>query len=94
MLGIYLSIVGSIIFCISFGIIVAMRKSFLMTIICLESMLLSVNLVFIGFSYFWQNTLGQIMVLLVMSIGAVEIVIGLAILVVHYHVKGSIFVDN
>ena len=87
-------IVSSIIFAIAFGSIVMMRKSFLITLISLESMLLSVNLSVIGFSYLWQNTIGQVLALLIISIGAVEIVVGLAILVIHYHVTGSIFVDK
>ena len=94
MFGIYLAIIGSVIFCLSLGGIVVMRKSFLMTMIALESMLLSVNLVLVGFSYLWQNTTGQVLVLLVMSIGAVEVVVGLAILVSYYHIKGSMFVDK
>ncbi len=94
MLGLYLSIVGSVIFIISFTAIITMRKSFLMTIIALEIMLLSVDLVVVGFSYFWQNTLGQVLVLFIISIGAVEIIIGLAILIVYYHLHSSIFVDK
>jgi NADH-quinone oxidoreductase subunit K len=94
MFGVYLAIVASVIFSLSIGSVIVMRKSFLMTLIALESMLLAVNLALVGFSYFWQNTEGQVLVLLVMSIGAVEIVIGLAILVSYYHIKGSMFVDK
>ncbi len=94
MFGIYLNIISAIVFAISLGAIVAVRKSFLITLISLESMLLAVNLSLVGFSYLWQNSLGQVLVLLVIAVGAVEIVVGLAILVMHYHVTGSIFIDK
>ena len=94
MFGIYLNVISVIVFTIGFASVIVSRKSFLITIIGLETMLLAVNMSLVGFSYLWQNTIGQVLVLFVMSIGAVEIVVGLAILVVHADKTGSVFVDK
>ena len=59
----------------------------------MELMLLSVNLSFILFSVYLDDILGQLFFLLVLTIAASESAIGLAILVIYYRLRGSIFID-
>jgi NADH-quinone oxidoreductase subunit K len=82
-----------ILFLISlFGIII-LRKNVIMIIICIEMMLLAVNLLLMLFSVYLDDIVGQIFALLVLTIAAAESAIGLAILVIYYKLRGVISVD-
>jgi len=59
----------------------------------LEIILLSANINFVIFSIYFDDILGQIYSLLILTIAAVESAIGLAILIVYYRLRGSIAVD-
>ena len=79
-----------------FGICLT-RKNIIIILMCLEIILLSVNLNFIIFSVYLDDLLGQVFSLFVLTVAAAEAAIGLAILVVYYRVKGSIataFINN
>ena len=69
------------------------RKNFIIILMCIEMMLLSVNLNFICFSLYIDDILGQIMSLFILTIAAGESAIGLALLVVYYRVKGIIALE-
>lgn len=92
--GFFYTIVGTVMFIFASGGIILLRKSIITALISLEIALLGVNMSFLGFSVIWQNSLGQVMTLIVLSIGAVEIVVGLAIAVVYYHLNGTILIDK
>lgn len=66
------------------------RKNLIVILMCLEVILLSINLNFITFSIYLDDFLGQIFSLFVLTVAAAESAIGLAILVTYYRVKGSI----
>jgi NADH-quinone oxidoreductase subunit K len=59
---------------------------------CLEIMLLAVNLNLVMFSIFLDDMAGQILALMVLTVAAAETSIGLAILVAYYKCRGSISV--
>ncbi len=69
-------------------------KQHLLTILLsLEIVLLAVTINFVVFSVFYDDTIGQVFALLVLSVAAAETALGLAILVVYYRLRGGIAVD-
>lgn len=74
------------------GIFIA-RKNIIIILMCIELMLLAVNLNFIVFSVYLDDILGQVFSLFVLTVAAAEASIGLAILVVYYRVRGTIGID-
>ena len=61
---------------------------------CIELMLLAVNLNFIAFSYFSGDVAGQIFVFFILTVAAAEAAIGLAILVVLFRNLNTINVSK
>jgi NADH-quinone oxidoreductase subunit K len=61
---------------------------------CIELMLLAVNLNFIAFSHYLNDISGQIFVFFILTVAAAESAIGLAILVVLFRNIRSINVDD
>ena len=66
------------------------RKNIIVILMCVELMLLAVNMNFIIYSVYLDDLLGQIFALFVLTIAAAESAIGLAILVVYYRINGTI----
>jgi NADH-quinone oxidoreductase subunit K len=66
------------------------RKNILITIMSIELMLLAVNLDFIAFSIQFDDLVGQIFVLFILTIAATESAIGLAILSIYNNTKNTI----
>ena len=62
-LGDYL-VLGAILFSISFAGIIINRKNIIVLLMCVEIMLLAVNTNFVAFSYYLNNSAGDIFVLL------------------------------
>jgi NADH-quinone oxidoreductase subunit K len=87
-------VVGAILFCLSVAGIFLNRKSMIILLMCIELMLLAVNLNFIAFSHFLQDTAGQVFVFFILTVAAAESAIGLAILVVLFRSKNTIHVDD
>lgn len=87
-------ILAAILFCISVAGIFINRKNMIVLLMCIELMLLAVNMNFIAFSYFLQDITGQIFVFFILTVAAAESAIGLAILVVLFRNRGSINVDD
>jgi NADH-quinone oxidoreductase subunit K len=89
----YLSI-GAILFTIGvFGIFLN-RKNVIVILMSIELMLLAVNINFVAFSSFLGDLVGQIFVLLILTVAAAEAAIGLAIVVVYFRNRGTIAVDD
>lgn len=76
-----------------FGIILN-RKSVLLILMCIELVLLSVNLNFIIFSVYLDDFYGQIFSLFILTIAAAESAIGLAILILYYRIRGKILINQ
>ncbi|MDJ0863803.1 MAG: NADH-quinone oxidoreductase subunit NuoK [Gammaproteobacteria bacterium] len=85
---------GAIMFCLSMTGIFLNRKNVLILLMCIELMLLSVNLNFIAFSHFLGDTAGQVFVFFILTVAAAESAIGLAILVVLFRNRQTINVDD
>ena len=74
------------------GIFIA-RKNIIIILMCVELMLLAVNLNFIVFSVYLDDILGEVFALFVLTVAAAEASIGLAILVVYYRIRGTVGID-
>lgn len=87
-------ILGAILFSISVAGIFLNRKNVIILLMCIELMLLAVNINFIAFSHFLGDTAGQVFVFFILTVAAAEAAIGLAILVVLFRNRGTINVSE
>ncbi len=87
-------ILSAILFCISIAGIFINRKNLIILLMCIELMLLSVNMNFVAFSWFYGDITGQIFVFFILTVAAAESAIGLAILVVLFRNINSINVKD
>ncbi|MEW7995372.1 MAG: NADH-quinone oxidoreductase subunit NuoK [gamma proteobacterium symbiont of Ctena orbiculata] len=87
-------ILGAILFAISIAGIFINRKNVIVLLMCVELMLLAVNINFVAFSQFLGDTAGQVFVFFILTVAAAEAAIGLAILVVLFRSKRSINVED
>ena len=87
-------LVSVIIFLISFFGLIYNKKSILIILISIELILLSVNILFIVFSIYLDDIIGQIFTLFILTIAAAETSIGLSLLLVSYRVRCNILIDN
>lgn len=85
---------AAILFCISIAGIFINRKNLIVLLMCIELMLLSINMNFVAFSYFSATLTGQVFVFFILTIAAAEAAIGLAILVVLYRNRQTINVSD
>ncbi len=92
-LGHYLA-VAAILFTIGIFGIFLNRKNVIVILMSIELILLAVNINFVAFSTHIGDLMGQVFALLVLTVAAAEVAIGLAILVVYFRNRGSIAVDD
>jgi NADH-quinone oxidoreductase subunit K len=83
-----------IIFVLGFIGIVTNNKNLIMILICVEIILCSINLLFIYSSFLIDDILGQIFVLVVLTVAASEASIVLAIIILTFRLKGNIFIKD
>lgn len=88
-LGHYLAL-AAVLFCISVAGIFINRKNVIVLLMCIELMLLAVNINFVAFSRFLGDVDGQIFVFFILTVAASEAAIGLAILVTLFRNRGTI----
>ena len=69
------------------------KKNAIMILICLELLILSVNINFIVGSIFLDDLLGIIYSLINLTSAASESALGLALLILFYRIKGGISLD-
>ena len=86
--------VGAVLFCLSVAGIFINRKNVIVLLMCIELMLLAVNMNFIAFSHFNGDVAGQVFVFFILTVAAAEAAIGLAILVVLFRNRHSINVED
>ncbi len=87
-------ILGTLLFAISIVGIFLNRKNVIVLLMCIELMLLAVNLNFIAFSHYLNDIAGQVFVFFILTVAAAESAIGLAILVVLFRNWRTINVDD
>ncbi len=74
--------------------IVINRKNIILVLMCIELMLLAVNINFVAFSTFIGDLTGQIFTFFVLTVAAAEVSIGLAILTLFFRNRGSVEIDR
>ncbi len=87
-------ILGAIIFTIGIIGIFLNRKNLIVILMCIELLLLAVNINLVSFSIYLQNLVGQIFTMFILTVAAAEAAVGLAIIVLYYKNKGSIDVEQ
>ena len=87
-------ILAAIIFTIGIVGIFLNRKNLIVILMCIELLLLAVNINLVSFSIFLNDLSGQIFTLFILTVAAAEAAIGLAIIVVYYRNSGSIRVEG
>lgn len=89
----YYLILSAIIFVIgALGVLV--RRNALIIFMCVEMMLNSVNLTLLALAQRWGNLTGQVFVFIVMAVAAVEVAVGLAIVMAIVRHKDTTNVDE
>lgn len=87
-------ILGAVMFSLSVIGIFLNRKNLVILLMSIELLLLAVNINFVAFSHYLQDTAGQVFVFFVLTVAAAESAIGLAILIVLFRNKQSINVED
>ncbi|MEZ5653503.1 MAG: NADH-quinone oxidoreductase subunit NuoK [Burkholderiaceae bacterium] len=73
---------GAVLFAISVIGIFLNRRNVIVVLMCVELMLLAVNMNFVAFSHFLGDAAGQLFVFFILTVAAAESAIGLAIIVI------------
>jgi NADH-quinone oxidoreductase subunit K len=81
---------GAVLFAIAVAGIIINRKNVIVLLMCVELMLLAVNINFVAFSRFLGDVHGQVFVFFILTVAAAEAAIGLAILVTLFRNKRTI----
>ena len=92
-LGHYLTL-GAIIFTIGIIGIFLNRKNIIVVLMSIELILLAVNINLVSFSVFFNDLIGQIFTLFILTVAAAEAAIGLAIIVAYYRNTGTVHVEE
>jgi len=82
-------VLGAILFGISVVGIFLNRKNVVILLMSIELMLLAVNMNFVAFSRYLDDTAGQVFVFFILTVAAAEAAIGLAILIVLFRSDSS-----
>lgn len=69
------------------------RRNVILMLMCIELLLLSVNINLVAFSAFLGDMVGQVFAMFVLTVAAAEAAIGLAIMVIFFRRRGSIAID-
>ncbi len=86
-------LLGAILFAIgAAGVLI--RQNVIVILMCVEMMMNAVNLTFIAFSSYLDSATGQIFVFMIMAVAAVEVAIGLALLVELSRHKTAVNIDQ
>ena len=79
----------------SIGLIGLMtRRNLLFMLICIEIMLNSAGLAFIGAGAAWNQSDGQVMFLFILAVAAAEVAVGLALLLLYFRQYRTLDIDR
>jgi NADH-quinone oxidoreductase subunit K len=81
---------AAVLLCLSVAGIIINRKNLIVLLMCIELMLLAVNVNFVAFSRFLGDVSGQAFVFFILTVAAAEAAIGLAILVTLFRNRRTI----
>ena len=92
-LGHYLTL-AAIIFVVGVIGIFLNRRNVIIILMCIELILLAVNINLVSFSIYLQDLVGQVFTMFILTVAAAEASVGLAIIVIYYKNKGTINVEQ
>ena len=87
-------ILSSLLFSIGVAGLFMNQKNVITILMSIELMLLAVNINFVAFSVHLQDIVGQVFSIIILSIAAAEVSIGLAILVLYSRNRNSIEIED
>jgi NADH-quinone oxidoreductase subunit K len=70
------------------------RRNIVIILMCIELLLLSLNMNFILFSVYLDDLYGQLFSFFILTIAAAESAIGLAIIIIYYRIRGNLSVND
>jgi NADH-quinone oxidoreductase subunit K len=85
---------GAVLFGLSVAGMFINRKNVIILLMCIELMLLAVNMNFVAFSAYLDDLQGQVFVFFILTVAAAEAAIGLAILVLLFRNRRTIDVES
>lgn len=85
--------VAAILFVIGVLGIFLNRRNVILMLMCIELLLLAVNINLVAFSAYHGDMVGQVFAMFVLTVAAAEAAIGLAIMVIFFRRRGSIAID-
>ena len=91
-LALYLTLSGILFAIGAFGVVY--KRNGIGMFMCIELMLNSVNLTFVAFSRYLNDTTGQMFVFVVMCVAAAEAAVGLGIIISIFRNRESLDVDE
>jgi NADH-quinone oxidoreductase subunit K len=89
----YYLLLSAILFTIGAGGVL-IRRNAIVVLMCVEMMMNAVNLSFVAFSRYLDSAAGQIFVFMIMTVAAVEVAVGLALLVELNRHKQTVNIDD
>ena len=88
-----LLLLSAILFAIGAGGVL-IRRNAIIVLMCIEMMMNAVNLSFVAFSRYLDSATGQIFVFMIVTVAAVEVAVGLALLVELNKHKETVNIDD
>lgn len=86
-------LLGAILFAIgAAGVLI--RRNAIIILMCIEMMMNAVNLTFIALARYLDSATGQVFVFMIMAVAAVEVAVGLALLVELNRHKRTVNIDE
>jgi NADH-quinone oxidoreductase subunit K len=82
------------IFFIGFFGAVLIKRHFILTLISIELMLFAINLNFVICSIYLDDLLGQVSSILFLTLASSESVLGLALVIIFFRLKGGLSLDS
>ena len=86
----FFQVVSLILFFYGFLGTFLLKRNLIMILVCIELLLISIQLNFIISSYNFDDFFGQIFILFILMVAAAEVAIGLAFLIIFYRLRGTI----
>jgi NADH-quinone oxidoreductase subunit K len=83
-----------LLFFIGFLGAILIKRYFILTLISIELMLLAININFIIYSVYLDDLLGQIYSIVFLTLAASESVLGLALVIIFFRLKGGLSLDS
>jgi NADH-quinone oxidoreductase subunit K len=71
-----------------------LKRNLIIILMSFELMLFGVNILLIYFSVCYDDMVGQIFALTILTVAAAESAIGLAVVVIYYRLRGHILIDE